>query len=221
MGGRNKMNELFLELKQAIIDGDEDIISELSQKVIDESINPVDAVQLGLIKGIEVVGELWKAGEVFLPDVMMSAEAMKVGLGLLEPEIAKLGMSQGEAKGKLVLGTVEGDIHDIGKNITGAMFTAAGYKVFDIGTDIKAEDFVLKAQEVGADIIGASALLTTTMSAQKQIIDYLIEHNLRDQFLVFVGGGPTSQAYADEIGADGWAESADEAVALADRMLAK
>ena len=215
------MNELFLELKQAIIDGDEDIISELSQKVIDESINPVDAVQLGLIKGIEVVGELWKAGEVFLPDVMMSAEAMKVGLGLLEPEIAKLGMSQGEAKGKLVLGTVEGDIHYIGKNITGAMFTAAGYKVFDIGTDIKAEDFVLKAQEVGADIIGASALLTTTMSAQKQIIDYLIEHNLRDQFLVFVGGGPTSQAYADEIGADGWAESADEAVALADRMLAK
>ncbi|MDR3542236.1 MAG: corrinoid protein [Desulfosporosinus sp.] len=215
------MNELFLELKQAIIDGDEDIVSELSQKVIDESINPVDAVQLGLIKGIEVVGELWKAGEVFLPDVMMSAEAMKAGLSLLEPEIAKLGMSQGEAKGKLVLGTVEGDIHDIGKNITGAMFTAAGYKVFDIGTDIKAEDFVLKAQEVGADIIGASALLTTTMSGQKQIIDYLIEHNLRDQFLVFVGGGPTSQAYATEIGADGWAESADDAVALADSMLAK
>lgn len=215
------MNELFLELKQAIIDGDDDIVGELSQKVIDESINPVDAVQLGLIKGIEVVGELWKAGEVFLPDVMMSAEAMKVGLGLLEPEIAKLGMSQGEAKGKLVLGTVEGDIHDIGKNITGAMFTAAGYKVFDIGTDIKAEEFVLKAQEVGADIIGASALLTTTMSAQKQIIDYLLEHNLRSQFKVFIGGGPTSQAYADEIGADGWAESADEAVALADRMLAK
>lgn len=215
------MNELFMELKQAIIDGDEEIIGELSQKVIDESINPVEAVQLGLIKGIEVVGELWKAGEVFLPDVMMSAEAMKVGLSILEPEIAKLGMSQGEAKGKIVLGTVEGDIHDIGKNITGAMFTAAGYKVYDIGTDIKAEDFVLKAQEVGADIIGASALLTTTMNAQKKIIDYLQEHNLRAQFKVFVGGGPTSQAYADEIGADGWAESADEAVALADRMLSK
>lgn len=215
------MHEIFSELKQAIIDGDEDIVEELAQKVIEESINPVDAVQQGLIKGIEVVGELWKAGEVFLPDVMMSAEAMKVGLGLLEPEIAKLGMSQGEPKGKLVLGTVEGDIHDIGKNITGAMFTAAGYKVFDIGTDIKAKDFVLKAQEVGADIIGASALLTTTMSAQKEIIDYLKEHNLRDQFKVFIGGGPTSQAYADEIGADGWAESADEAVSLADRMLAK
>ncbi|EHQ87623.1 glycine betaine-specific corrinoid protein MtgC [Desulfosporosinus youngiae] len=212
---------VFAGLKQAVIDGDEDIVEELSNQVLEESINPVDAVQLGLIKGIEVVGELWKAGEVFLPDVMMSAEAMKVGLGLLEPEIAKLGMSQGEAKGKIVLGTVEGDIHDIGKNITGAMFTAAGYKVFDVGTDIKAADFVAKAQEVGADIIGASALLTTTMNAQKEIIDYLKEHNLRDQFKVFIGGGPTSQVFADEIGADGWAESADQAVELADRLLAK
>jgi len=215
------MNEIFTGLKQAIIDGEEDIVEEISKKVIAESVNPVDAVQLGLIKGIEVVGELWKTGEVFLPDVMMSAEAMKVGLGILEPEIAKLGMTQGEAKAKIVLGTVEGDIHDIGKNITGAMFTAAGYKVYDIGTNIKAEDFVLKAQEVGADIIGASALLTTTMTSQKKIIDYLKEHNIRKQFKVFVGGGPTSQAYADEIGADGWAESADEAVALADSMFAK
>ncbi|MDP4126889.1 MAG: corrinoid protein [Bacillota bacterium] len=215
------MSELFAELKQAVIDGDEDIVSESSQKVIDQGVNPVDAVQLGLIKGIEVIGEAWKAGEAFLPDVMMSAEAMKVGLGLLEPEIAKLGMSEGESKGKIVLGTVEGDIHDIGKNITGAMFTAAGYKVFDLGTDIKAEDFVVKAKEVGADIIGASALLTTTMIGQKQLVDYLKEHNLRDQFKVFVGGGPTSQVWADEIGADGWAETADEAVELAGRLLAK
>lgn len=215
------MNEVFADLKQAIIDGDEDIVAELSQKVIDEKINPVDAVQLGLIKGIEVVGELWKSGELFLPDVMMSAEAMKIGLGLLEPEIAKLGLSEGKSKGKIVLGTVAGDVHDIGKNITGAMFTAAGYKVFDVGTDIKAEGFVSKAVEVGADIIGASALLTTTMIGQKEIVDYLVEHNLRDKFKVFVGGGPTSQAFADEIGADGWAESADGAVLLADSMLAK
>jgi len=215
------MSELFAELKQAVIDGDEDIVSESSQKVIDQGINPVDAVQLGLIKGIEVIGEAWKAGEAFLPDVMMSAEAMKVGLGLLEPEIAKLGMSEGESKGKIVLGTVEGDIHDIGKNITGAMFTAAGYKVFDLGTNIKAEDFVSKAQEVGADIIGASALLTTTMVGQKQLVDYLKEHNLRDKFKVFVGGGPTSQLWAEEIGADGWAETADEAVELAGRILAR
>lgn len=215
------MSEIFEELKQAIIEGDEDITAELSQKVLDEGVNPVDAVQLGLIKGIEVVGEAWKAGEVFLPDVMMSAEAMKAGLALLEPEIAKLGMSEGDAKGKIVLGTVAGDIHDIGKNITGAMFTAAGYKVFDLGTDIKPEAFVAKAQEVGASIIGASALLTTTMVGQKQIIEYLKENNLRDKFKVFVGGGPTSQAWADEIGADGWAETADEAVELADRVLAK
>lgn len=215
------MSAIFEELKQAVIDGDEDITAELSQKVLDEGINPVDAVQQGLIKGIEVVGEAWKAGEVFLPDVMMSAEAMKAGLALLEPEIAKLGISEGEAKGKIVLGTVAGDIHDIGKNITGAMFTAAGYKVFDLGTDIKPEAFIAKAQEVGADIIGASALLTTTMVGQKQIIEYLKENGLRDKFKVFVGGGPTSQAWADEIGADGWAETADDAVQLAGRVLAK
>ena len=214
------MQEIFEELKQGVIDGDEDIISELAQKVVDEGISPVDAVQQGLIKGIEVIGEAWKAGEAFLPDVMMSAEAMKAGLGILEPEIAKLGMSEGESKGKIVLGTVEGDIHDIGKNITGAMFTAAGYKVYDLGTDIKAEDFVAKAQEVNADIIGASALLTTTMIGQKQLIEYLKEHNLRDKFKVFVGGGPTSQLWADEIGADGWAETADEAVELAGQILA-
>jgi trimethylamine corrinoid protein len=214
------MQEIFDELKQGVIDGDEDIISELAQKVVDEGISPVDAVQQGLIKGIEVIGEAWKAGEAFLPDVMMSAEAMKAGLGILEPEIAKLGMSEGESKGKIVLGTVEGDVHDIGKNITGAMFTAAGYKVFDLGTDIKVADFVAKAQEVEADIIGASALLTTTMIGQKHLVEYLKEHNLRDKFKVFVGGGPTSQLWADEIGADGWAETADEAVELAGRILA-
>lgn len=214
------MQEIFDELKQGVIDGDEDIISELAQKVVDEGISPVDAVQQGLIKGIEVVGEAWKAGEAFLPDVMMSAEAMKAGLGILEPEIAKLGMSEGESKGKIVLGTVEGDVHDIGKNITGAMFTAAGYKVYDLGTNIKVADFVAKAQEVEADIIGASALLTTTMIGQKQLVEYLKEHNLRDKFKVFVGGGPTSQLWADEIGADGWAETADEAVELAGRILA-
>lgn len=108
-----------------------------------------------------------------------------------------------------------------GKNITGAMFTAAGYKVIDLGTDIKAEGFVDKAQEVGADIIGASALLTTTMIKQKELIEYLKEKNLRDSYKVFVGGGPTSQVWADEIGADGWAETADDAVELANRILGK
>ncbi|KLU62702.1 methionine synthase [Peptococcaceae bacterium CEB3] len=212
---------LYDELKQAVIDGDEDMVAELSEKAVAEGTSPVDAVQEGLVKGIEVIGEAWKAGEAFLPDVMMSAEAMKAGLAILEPEIAKLGMGDGNVKGKIVIGTVEGDIHDIGKNIMGAMFTAAGYKVFDLGTDIKVEEFVKKAREVGADIIGASALLTTTMIGQKQIIQYLKEQNLRGQFRVFVGGGPTSQSWANEIGADGWAETADEAVELANRILAR
>lgn len=215
------MSEIFEELKQAVIDGDEELAAEVAEKVLSSGVNPVDAVHEGLIKGIVVVGESWKDGEVFLPDVMMSAEAMKVGLGILEPEIAKLGLSEGDSKGKIVLGTVEGDIHDIGKNIVGALLIAAGYKVYDVGTDITAEAFVLKAQEVGADLIGASALLTTTMDGQKKVIDYLKENNLRDKFKVVVGGGPTSQAWATKIEADGWADTADKAVELADKLLAK
>lgn len=215
------MSDIFAELKDAVIEGDEEVTEELCHKVLDTNVNPVDAVQQGLISGIEVVGEQWKAGEVFLPDVMMSAEAMKAGLALLEPAIAEQGLSEGEAKGKIVLGTVEGDIHDIGKNITGAMLTAAGYKVFDLGTDIKAAEFVAKAQEVGAEFIASSALLTTTMIGQKGIVDYLKANNLRDKFKVLIGGGPTSQAFADEIGADGWAETADDAVLLVDRLIGR
>lgn len=213
------MSEIFEEIKEAIIDGDEDLAEELAQRVLDENINPVDAVQNGFIKGIEEIGNSWKAGEAFLPDVMMAADAMKVGLAVLEPAIALLGNTDSDAQGKIVLGTVQGDIHDIGKNIVGALLTAAGFKVYDLGIDQTPEDFVAKAEEVGANIIAASALLTTTMGAQKDLVEYLKEKNLRDKYKVVVGGGPTSQAWADEIAADGWAETADEAVELCKSML--
>ena len=213
------MSAIFEELKEAIIDGDEDLAEELAQRVLDENINPVDAVQNGFIKGIEQIGNSWKAGEAFLPDVMMAADAMKAGLAVLEPAIAALGNTDNEAQVKVVLGTVHGDIHDIGKNIVGALMTAAGFKVFDLGIDQTPEDFVAKAEEVGAHIIAASALLTTTMGAQKDLVEYLKEKNLRDKFKVIVGGGPTSQAWANEIAADGWAETADEAVELCKTML--
>lgn len=213
------MIELFEEIKEAVIDGDEDLATELAEKVLEENLNPVDAVQEGFIKGIEEIGNSWKAGEAFLPDVMMAADAMKAGMAVLEPAIAELGGSD-EGAGKIVLGTVEGDIHDIGKNIVGALLTAAGFKVYDIGIDQKAEDFLSKAQEVGARVIAASALLTTTMNAQKELIQYLEEKNVRDQFKVIIGGGPTSKAWADEIKADGWAETADEAAELCRNLLA-
>ncbi|MFZ5639472.1 MAG: glycine betaine-specific corrinoid protein MtgC [Bacillota bacterium] len=212
------MSEIFEEIKEAVIDGDEDLAEELAQRVLDESVNPVEAVQQGFIKGIEEIGNSWKAGEAFLPDVMMAADAMKAGLAVLETAIAELGGS-GEEKGKIVLGTVHGDIHDIGKNIVGALLTAAGFKVYDIGIDQTAEAFVAKAEEVGANIIAASALLTTTMGAQKDLVEYLTEKNMREKYKVIIGGGPTSKGWADEIGADGWAETADEAVELCKSML--
>ncbi|HEY3424198.1 MAG TPA: corrinoid protein [Negativicutes bacterium] len=214
------MNQIFENLKQSIIEGDEDLVIEYVQQVIDEKINPVDAVEKGLIKGIEVIGAKWKEGEAFLPDVMMAADALKAGLDMLEPAIAALGGSGAEPKGKVVLGQVAGDIHDIGKSIVGAMLTAAGYKVFDIGIDQPAENFLAKAEEVGAKIIAAGALLTTTMPSQKEIITYLTAKNLREKYKVMIGGGPTSQAFATEIGADAWAETADEAVILCGKLIA-
>lgn len=214
------MSGIFENLKQAILDGDEDLVVEYVQHVIDEKIDPVAAIQNGLIKGIEELGAKWKTGEAFLPDVMMGADALKAGLDMLEPVVAESGATGGQAKGIIVIGQVAGDIHDIGKNIVGAMMTAAGYKVYDIGIDQPAESFLAKAEEVGADMIAAGALLTTTMAAQKAIVDYLKTQNVREKYTVMIGGGPTSQAFADEIGADAWAETADEAVTLCDKLIA-
>ncbi|ADG83774.1 glycine betaine-specific corrinoid protein MtgC [Thermincola potens] len=214
------MSQLFEEIKEAVIDGDEDLAAELAQRVLDENINPVEAVKNGYIKGIEEIGNSWKAGEAFLPDVMMAADAMKAGMAVLEPAIAEMGNAEDEAAGKIVIGTVAGDIHDIGKNIVAALLTAAGFKVYDLGIDQKPENFLAKAEEVGAHIIAATALLTTTMNAQRELIEYLEAQNVRDKYKVIVGGGPTSQAWADEIKADGWAETGDEAVELCKKLLA-
>lgn len=215
------MSDIFEKLQAAILDGDEDLVVEYVQQVIDEKIDPVAAIQNGLIKGIEILGTKWKEGEAFLPDVMMGADALKTGLDMLEPVVAASGATGGDAKGKIVIGQVAGDIHDIGKNIVGAMMTAAGYKVYDIGIDQPAENFLAKAEEVGADMIAAGALLTTTMAAQKAIVDYLKTQNMRSKYKIMIGGGPTSQAFADEIGADAWAETADEAVDLCNKLIVK
>ncbi|MDD4359245.1 MAG: corrinoid protein, partial [Syntrophaceticus sp.] len=201
---------IYDELKQAVMDGDQEEVEVLCNRVLEEKINPVDAVQKGLIKGIEELGRLWTEGEMFLPDVMMGADALKVALDVLGPELAKAeaeGMKR-ETKGKVVIGTVKGDIHDIGKNIVSAMLTAAGYDVYDLGINQDVEDFVGKAEEVDADVIGLSALLTTTMPEQKKLVEYLQEKGLRDKYKVIIGGGPTTSDWTHEIGADGWAETA-------------
>ncbi|MDK2880362.1 MAG: trimethylamine corrinoid protein [Clostridia bacterium] len=209
------------ELKEAVMEGDRELVEELCRRVLDQKVNPVEAVENGLIKGIEEIGRLWTEGEMFLPDVMMGADALKAGLDILGPELskAKAAGNAKEGKGKIVIGTVKGDIHDIGKNIVAAMMTAAGYDVYDIGFDQDAAAFADKAEEVGAQIIAASALLTTTMGEQKGLVDYLKKEGLRDKYKVIIGGGPTTQNWADEIGADGWAETANDAVALCNRLL--
>lgn len=213
------MDEIFEQIKEAVIDGDDELAEQLANSVLDDGIDPVLAVQKGFIRGIEEIGNSWKAGEAFLPDVMMAADALKAGLNVLEPAIAKLGLDGGETLGAIVLGTVEGDIHDIGKNIVGALLTAAGFKVHDIDIDQPAANFLAKAEEVGANIIAASALLTTTMSSQKELIDYIKEKGLGDKYKIIIGGGPTTQAWADEIGADGWAETADQAVEICKELI--
>lgn len=213
---------LLDQLKEAVINGDQDEIKVLCNRVLEEKFNPVDAVQNGLIKGIEELGRLWTEGEMFLPDVMMGADALKLALEILGPELAKAEAAgiKRDVKGKIVIGTVKGDIHDIGKNIVSAMMTAAGYEVYDLGINQEVSAFTEKAEEVGADIIALSALLTTTMPEQKKLIDYLKEKGLRDKYKVIIGGGPTTQDWADEIGADGWSETAGGAIALCDQLTA-
>jgi trimethylamine corrinoid protein len=209
------------ELKAAVMDGDAEQVAVLCRKVLDEHLNPVEAVEQGLIKGIEEIGRLWTEGEMFLPDVMMGADALKVGLEILGAELSKAKAAAGntDRRGRIVIGTVKGDIHDIGKNIVSAMMTAAGFDVFDIGCDQGVDVFVDKAEQAGAAIIGASALLTTTMGEQKELVEYLKSKGLRSKYKVIIGGGPTTQGWADQIGADGWAETANEAVALCHKLL--
>jgi len=171
-------------------------------------------VEQGYVPGIQKVGELWEQGEYFLPELITSAEAMKAAMAVLDPEL-KLKAVGSRLGGKVVIGTIEGDIHDIGKNLVASMLQAGGFEVFDLGADVKLERFIDKAEDVGAGLICLSALLTTTMMNQRRFIGLLREKGLRDKYKVLVGGAPASRKWAEEIGADGYAENAVAAVKLA------
>jgi 5-methyltetrahydrofolate--homocysteine methyltransferase len=169
-----------------------------------------------LLSGMMIIGGKFKRNEVFVPEVLVAARAMNAGVSILEPKLIEIG---NEPVGKAVVGTVKGDLHDIGKNLVIMMMKGAGFEIFDLGTDVPAEAFVDKAEEVGADVIGMSALLTTTMPNMKDVVDVLNERGLRDKYIVMVGGAPVNQAFADQIGADYYtadatsaAETAKEAV---------
>ncbi len=209
--------EMYRKLAQAVIDGEPEQAEELAKQALEQGLDPLACINKGLTPGINRVGELFSTGEYFLPDLVIGSDAMKAALAVLEP--ALVGNQERETLGRVVLGTVEGDIHEIGKTLVGVMLTANGFDVTDIGADKSAAEFVAAVKENGATIVGASALLTTTMPEQQRIIEALREAGLRDQVKVMVGGAPVSQTWADRIGADGYAENAMTAVALAFRLI--
>jgi corrinoid protein of di/trimethylamine methyltransferase len=209
--------EIYKKLEQAVIDGEPEDAEALAKEALDAGIDPLACINEGLMKGIQKVGELFSTGEYFLPELIIGADAMKSALDVLEPALA--GGQKREVVANVVLGTVEGDLHEIGKTLVGTMLTANGFRVKDIGVDKKPEEFIAAIKESGAEIVGASALLTTTMLKQKTLIEALKEAGLRDQVKVMVGGAPVTESYAKEIGADGYAEDAISAVDLAYRLV--
>ena len=209
--------ELFKKLSQAVIDGEPEDAEALAREALEKGIDPLACINNGLMVGISEVGELFSKGDYFLPELIIGADTMKVALDILEPALT--GGQQRDVVGRVVLGTVEGDLHEIGKTLVATMLTANGFQVTDIGVDKKADDFVKAVQEVNADIVGASALLTTTMLQQKKLIEKLEEAGIRDRVKVMIGGAPVTDSFATEIGADGYAEDAISAVDLAYRLI--
>jgi corrinoid protein of di/trimethylamine methyltransferase len=209
---------LLDSLRQSVIEGDPQQAAELARQALAAGIDPLEAVNQGLVPGIQFTGEQFSCGEMFLPDLMMAAEAMKQALAVLEPEMQRRG-SVRQSLGRVVIGTIQGDIHEIGKNLVGTMLSANGFEVFDLGVDVAPQRFAEKAAEVGAQLVGVSALLTTTMVRQKEVIAALTGLGLRPQVKVMVGGAPVTRRWAEQIGADGYSEDALGAVTLAKKLL--
>jgi corrinoid protein of di/trimethylamine methyltransferase len=212
-------HQLFDKMKASIIEGRRAEAEDLARQAIAEGIGPNDALENGFIPGIRRVGELWEQGEYFLPELVTSAECMKAVLAVLKPEFDRT-REAAALRGRVVIGTVEGDIHDIGKNLVAAMFAANGFEVFDMGADVKLQAFIDKALEVRADFVCLSALLTTTMLNQKRFMGLLKEQKLDGRFKVLVGGAPVTRKWAQDIGATGYAENALAAVKLAQSLSA-
>lgn len=200
---------LFKEISDAVLDMEEDIVEECCEKSLEMGIDPKETISKGLIDGMNRVSELFESGEYFLPEVLTASYAMNVGIDILKGHIEQ---EESEDTVKLVIGVVEGDTHDIGKNLVKIMCESAGFKVFDLGRDVPIDEFIRVAEEEQVDFICLSTLMTTTMAAMKAVIDRLNELNIRDKYKVLIGGGPISQRFADQIGADAYTTDANAAV---------
>lgn len=201
----------FHELNEAVVKGNRNEAKRLTQLALDNGVKPQDVVEQGLVPGMAVIGERFKKGEIYVPEMLIAARAMKEAMALIEPLLVKAGI---KPKYTAVIGTVQGDLHDIGKNLVGMMLKGANFGVIDLGTNVSPEKFVAAAKEHGANLVGLSALLTTTMPAMKSTIEALRASGL-DQVKVIIGGAPITRQFADEIGADGYAPDAASAVDVA------
>ena len=208
--------EVFEKLAQAVIDGNEEDAVLLAKQALDQKLDPLACITNGLTKGIQQVGELFAKGDYYLPELIIGADTMKAAMEILEPALTD--NQQVEVVGRVVIGTVEGDLHEIGKTLVGTMLSANGFKVIDIGVDKSADEFISAIKENDATIVGASALLTTTMIQQQKLIESIKEAGLRKQVKIMVGGAPVTKNYAEQIGADGYAEDAISTVDLAFRL---
>lgn len=210
--------DLLTAMANSVIEGEIERAAELARQALAEGLDPLLAIEEGYARGIREVGERFARGEYFLPHLAMGAEAMKAGMAVLEPELARR-QSERSTLGRVVIGTVAGDIHEIGKTLVGTMLAANGFTVTDLGVNVPTERFVEAVRERQAQIVGLSALLTTTMLAQREVIAALEAAGLRSAVKVMVGGAPVTQAWAEEIGADGFAEDAVGAVRKARELL--
>ena len=214
-------DERIQRLKQAILDFDEEQAVNAAKDILEAGLPPIDGVN-AMGDALNELGVKFQAMEVFLPEVLLASDAFKAAMSLFEPELLKAAKGAGgQERPKIVIGTVKGDVHTVGKDMVTTMLTVAGFDVKDLGVDVDSATFITEAQAFGAKLIGLLALMSTTMPYQKEVIEFLEAKNLRGKFKVMIGGGPCSQQWADSIGADGFSKDAVEAVALAKRLLAE
>ncbi len=206
------MADILQQIASNLYEGEDEAVASLVQKALDQGHKPVEVLQGGLIAGMDQVGRDFKAGDLFVPEVLIAARAMHAGMGVLRPLLAE---SDAPSAGKYVIGTVKGDLHDIGKNLVKMMLEGAGFETVDLGTDVEPGAFVAAVREHKPSMVGMSALLTTTMVQMRATVEALVEAGLREQVKVMVGGAPVTEAFAREIGADAYAPDAASAVDVA------
>ncbi len=210
--------ELLSKLEQAVMDGDEDVAAQVAQETLNAGVDPLEAIQEGAVRGMDILGERYLRLEAFLPELTLAGDALKAVMAVLVPHIKK-DQAAGITPGKLVIGTIQGDVHNIGKNLVASMAAIKGFDVYDLGCDVPVKQFINKAEEVKADIIGLSSLLTTSTFFMEELINYLKDAGLRDKYYVVVGGGPITPQWTVQAGADGYARAAPEAAQLFKRLI--